>query len=135
MLSILIITRLRIADHNYTLLHSEEETAPRLWFYEPSVATLLEDNFDPIRHYGREDTTILVNLLEALKNILFVCDGNKAYVDALYRYVQATVFDAEHNITNPYERKRIDEMLERVNEVAKRRGDDVHLALSPQQQS
>lgn len=135
MLSILIITRLRIADHNYTLLHSEEEAAPRLWFYEPSIATLLEDNFDPIRHYGREDTTILVNLLEALKNILFVCDGNKAYVDALYRYVQATVFDAEHNITNPYERKRIDEMLERVNEVAKRRGDDVHLALSPQQQS
>ncbi|WP_105214164.1 DUF2254 domain-containing protein [Pseudoalteromonas sp. T1lg22] len=130
MLSILTIARLHVADHNYTLLNTEQQQSPLLWFYEPSLASLLEENFDPIRHYGCNDTTVLVNLIEALKNILFVCEHNREYTQALYRYVQATVYDAEHCIDNPYERERINRMLTRMNEVANKRGDDIHFSLS-----
>ncbi|MEO2268506.1 DUF2254 domain-containing protein [Pseudoalteromonas pernae] len=132
MLSILTIARLHVGDYNYTLLNCDSNK-PRLWFYEPSLASLLEQNFDPIRHYGCGDPTILVNLIEALKNILFVCEHNRDYTRALYNYVQATVYDAEHNINNPYERAHINRMLERMNHVAAKRGDNIEFKLSQTQ--
>ncbi len=134
MLSILTIARLHVGDFNYTLLNCDSNN-PRLWFYEPSLASLLEQNFDPIRHYGCSDPTILVNLIEALKNILFVCDHDSEYTSALYNYVQATVFDAEHNIKNPYERAHINRMLEKMNHVAAKRGDNIKFQLSENQPS
>ncbi|MFY8275190.1 DUF2254 domain-containing protein [Pseudoalteromonas sp. SSDWG2] len=124
MLSILTIARLQVADVNYTMLNAQQQR-PSLWFLEPSLVSLLEKNFDPIRHYGCQDPTILVNLIEALKNILFVCEYNKHYTQALYDYVNATVYDANRNIHNPYERARITNMLTKMNEVAKRRGDEI----------
>ena len=112
MMSILLIERLPIGDYHYAC--SVDESEPRLWFYEPGIAWLLEQHFDPIRHFGRNDASILVNLLEALKNILFVCDEYPDCVAAIGDYLQATQFEADRYVHNPFERERIEAMLERI---------------------
>ena len=128
MLSILFIKRLDVSDYGFSIY--QDNAQPKLWFLEPSFHTLLVRHFDPIRHYGREDTTVLLNLVEALKNILFVCEGNGEHTQALYNYIHATVLDADRYIKNPYERLRINTMLARVNEVSMRRNDNRKYQLS-----
>lgn len=112
MMSMLLIERLPVGDYHYAC--SSGESDPRLWFYEPGIAWLLQQHFDPVRHFGRNDASILVNLLEALKNIIFVSDDYPDCVSAIGDYLQATRYDADRYVHNPYERQRIEAMLKSI---------------------
>ncbi|MDW7547996.1 DUF2254 domain-containing protein [Pseudoalteromonas sp. McH1-7] len=121
MLSILLIQRLDIYDVNYSLKHAKHE--PLLYIHEASFDELLHDNFTPIRNYAKSDGYVMVNVLEAFKNILFRSSGNRQATESLFKYLEAIVDDVRGTITNPFDRQRIVEMLEAIKKIDGARGE------------
>ncbi|WP_404340130.1 DUF2254 domain-containing protein [Pseudoalteromonas mariniglutinosa] len=121
MLSILLIDRLSIGDVNYSLKHSNDQQ-PRLYFHETSFDELLDDNFSPIRHYAKNDGYVMVNVLEAFKNILFQAHQNSAASDSLFTYLEAIVDDVNMNLNNQYDRIKIINMLEAIARISPQKG-------------
>ena len=121
MLSILLIQRLTICDVNYSFKHSQKE--PLLYIHEASFDELLHDNFTPIRNYAKADGYVMVNVLEAFKNILFRSSDNQQATQSLFTYLEAIVDDVRSSISNPFDRQRIIEMLEAIAKIKGERGE------------
>ncbi|MCU4675659.1 DUF2254 domain-containing protein [Catenovulum sp. 2E275] len=115
MLSILLIKRLDIKDVNYSFNHAKEK--PWLFFHETSLMELLHDNFSPIRYYAKTDAVVMSNLLEAIKNILFVARQNQEAINILCQYLESVVFDIKTHISNPFDLNEIQAMLTEIEEI------------------
>ncbi|RZG16835.1 DUF2254 domain-containing protein [Pseudoalteromonas sp. CO342X] len=115
MLSILLIQRLDICDVNYSFKHAKNE--PLLYIHEASFDELLHDNFTPIRNYAKTDGYVMVNVLEAFKNILFRASADQHATESLFNYLEAIIDDVRNTITNPFDRQRIIEMLEAIEKI------------------
>ncbi len=115
MLSILLIQRLDICDVNYSFKHAKNE--PLLYIHEASFDELLHDNFTPIRNYAKTDGYVMVNVLEAFKNILFRSSADQHATESLFNYLEAIIDDVRNTITNPFDRQRIIEMLEAIEKI------------------
>ncbi|QZO11712.1 DUF2254 domain-containing protein [Pseudoalteromonas piscicida] len=115
MLSILLIQRLDICDVNYSFKHAKNE--PLLYIHEASFDELLHDNFTPIRNYAKTDGYVMVNVLEAFKNILFRSSADQQATESLFNYLEAIIDDVRNTITNPFDRQRIIEMLKAIEKI------------------
>lgn len=122
MLSILLIKRLNISDVNYSLKHAEGDK-PYLYLHETSFDELLHDNFTPIRNYAKGDAYVMVNVLEAFKNILFRSSENSEATESLFIYLEAIVEDIDRNTNNDYDREQITNMLKAIARISEDKGE------------
>ncbi|OHU88180.1 MULTISPECIES: DUF2254 domain-containing protein [Pseudoalteromonas] len=109
MMSILLIKRMSLAEVDCILLDQDSE--PLLFLHEVKFEELLHDNFSPIRHYAKSDALVMLNVLEALKNILFVARENDKMSQQIFSYLDGVIYDLNRNIHNPYDRSLLREML------------------------
>ena len=121
MLSILLIERLKISDVNYSLKHSTNNQ-PYLYLHETSFDELLHDNFTPIRNYAKGDAYVMVNVLEAFKNILFRSADSSKATESLFVYLEAIVEDINKHITNEYDRQQVTNMLKAIARISEHKG-------------
>ncbi len=122
MLSILLIERLEIYNVNYSLKHCENNQ-PLLFLHETSFDELLHDNFTPIRNYAKSDGYVMLNVLEAFKNILFKAHENETATDSIFVYLQAIVEDIDTHISNTYDREQITNMLKAIARISEQQGE------------
>lgn len=116
MLSILIIERLDIENINYSYSH-QQDNLPVLFIHEVSLLELIHDNFTPIRHYAKSDAYVMTNVLEAFKNIIFIANQKTTELEVLYTYLDAIITDINEQISNPFDRKEIDNMLAAITKI------------------
>ncbi len=122
MLSILLILRLDIYDVNYSLKRCQNNQ-PHLFIHETSFDELLHDNFTPIRNYAKNDAYVMVNVLEAFKNILFRASDNEKATDSLFVYLNAIIEDIDTHISNEYDREQITNMLKAIARISEQQGE------------
>ena len=122
MLSILLILRLDIYDVNYSLKRCENNQ-PHLFIHETSFDELLHDNFTPIRNYAKNDAYVMVNVLEAFKNILFRASDNVKATNSLFVYLGAIIEDIDTHISNEYDREQITNMLKAIARISEQQGE------------
>lgn len=116
MLCVLLIERLQIEDVNATFGKDDN-----LLFLdrEPTLAKLIGDNFTPVRCYAADDSKVLYNIIEALKNMLYAKNNTKDSESVILEYIQTILNDADHNIKNSYDRKYINEIVAVVRKMKK----------------
>lgn len=122
MLSILLILRLDIYDVNYSLKQCDDNH-PKLFLHETSFDELLHDNFTPIRNYAKNDAYVMVNVLEAFKNILFRASDNEKATKSLFIYLGAIIEDIDTHISNDYDREQITNMLKAIARISEQQGE------------
>ncbi len=111
MLSILFIHRLSLKNHGFS-----PKDSPLLFYKEPDLSMLLYENFTPIRTYGKTDTLVMVNLLEAVNSIIYAARSNTEAIKVIVDYVSALLFDIDKHIKNLLDRNEISKMVERIEE-------------------
>lgn len=112
MLSILFIKKMRLNEKNYI---TDEDGKLLIFFRTPTLEELLFINLTPIREYGKTDATIMLKILESLKNLAFADKDKQQYQKLLTKYMQSMIFSAEKHIVNDLDLQQIDAMIDRVN--------------------
>ncbi len=115
MLSILFIEKIGLPDYDFQL---DKEGEPRLYYREQTFEELLFEMLTPIREYGNSDTLLMLNLIEACKNMLYSPDLSEKHEKVIARFLKAIIEDAGLKIENSLDQKRINEALEDLPETA-----------------
>jgi uncharacterized membrane protein len=71
--------------------------------------------FGPIRHYGCADVSVLISLLQALKNLLYQPLRAQQKTDLL-RHVNSVRETANQHLNNSRDRQAINQLLDRINQ-------------------
>lgn len=87
--------------------HRDAEGRWRLTLTTPTVAGLVDSAFGPIRHYGGDDLSILLRLLEAL-TLIGIRGGGPGLAATLGRHLEAIRRRALGSLTEPWERERLE---------------------------
>lgn len=112
MLSILFIEKMELNEKNYI---TDDRGKLLIFFQEPSLEELLFVNLTPIREYGKTDATIMLKILESLKNLAYADKDKQEYQNVLTKYMQSMIFSAEKHIHNDLDLEQIDAMIDRIN--------------------
>lgn len=115
MLSILFIAKTALLDFGY---YQDESKSPTLFYREHSFSDLFFEMLTPIRHYGHADILVMINLLEACKNILYSNLHKEDHLAAIQEFIQAIIEDSETHITNKSERKQLQDSLSSLKEIS-----------------
>jgi uncharacterized membrane protein len=108
MLSILYIDKMGLPDFDVQL---DEEDKPRLYYREYNFKELLFEMLTPIRGYGHSDTLLMMNLIEACKNMLYSPHLNDQHEKDIAEFLRAVAEDAASKIENSLDQSSIDEAL------------------------
>ncbi len=114
MLSILYIEKMGLPDYDYQV---DEEGEARLFYREHTLEELLFEMLTPIREYGHSDTLLMLNLIEACKNMLYSHDINEQHEKDIAQFLKAIIEDAELKIENSLDKKRINEAIDNLPET------------------
>lgn len=114
MLSILFIEKTSIPDFGY--YQNEEEDPLRLFYREHSFKELFFEMLTPIRAYGHSDVLVLLNLIEACKNMMYADRLNDECKEVIAEFVKAIIKDTEEFITNDVDRNQVQMALDNLNE-------------------
>lgn len=114
MLSILFIEKMDLKEKNYI---TDDNDKLLIIFREPTLEELLFINLTPIRAYGKEDATIMLKILESLKNLAFADKDKQEFQKELTKYMQSMIFSAEKYIVNDLDLEQIDAMIDRINNL------------------
>jgi uncharacterized membrane protein len=112
LLSVLLSKRLNLPDLDASPL---DDGPPRLLHYELSLDELLQQVFGPIRHYGCADSSVLISLLHAFKNLLYQPLREQQKTDLLH-HVRSVQETADQHLSNSRDRQAINQLLERINQ-------------------
>lgn len=112
MLSILFIEKMNINEKNYI---TDGEGKLLIFFRSPSLEELLFINLTPIREYGKTDATIMLKILESLKNLAYADKDHQKFQSLLAKYMQSMIFSAEEYIKNDLDLEQIDALIDRAN--------------------
>lgn len=113
MLSILFIVKTKIPDFGF---YKEDEEAINLYYREHSFRELFFEMLSPIRHYGHSDILVMINLVEACKNILYTNGLTSDCQSVIFEFIEALMNDANSYITNNQEK---DQLIRAVNNLRK----------------
>ncbi|GJM32421.1 MAG: hypothetical protein DHS20C18_14220 [Saprospiraceae bacterium] len=112
MLSILFIKKMKLKEKNYVL---DEDKKLLVIFKKPTLEELLYENLTPIREYGKQDATVMLNLIESLKNLAYADKDNRSYQPVISKYIRSMVISCEKHITNDLDMEQLDRMIEKIN--------------------
>jgi len=111
LLSVLLGRRLALAEQDYAVLPDEP---PRLYLCELTLDQLLLQVFGPIRTYGARDASVLISLLQAYKNLLYLAAQPTQQQDLL-RHAQSVRDTANRNLFERRDREEINQFIARIN--------------------
>lgn len=111
LLSVLIGRRLALDELDYAVLPDEP---PRLYLCELTLDQLLLQVFGPIRTYGARDASVLISLLQAYKNLLYLAAQPTQQQDLL-RHAQSVRDTANRNLFERRDREEINQFIARIN--------------------
>ncbi len=112
MLSILFIEKTSIPDFGYH--HHKEQIKPCLFYKEFSFEELIFEMLAPILAYGHSDALVMLNLVEACKNMMYANKLNKKCDKVIAEFVEAIIHDTNEHISNVTEKQRIKKSLENL---------------------
>ncbi len=115
MLSILFIEKMGLPDYGFV---TDAEDEVRLYYREQTFEELLFEMLTPIREYGNSDTLLMLNLIEACKNMLYSNDLNEHHEKDIAKFLKAIMEDAKLKIENSLDQKRINEAVENLPKTA-----------------
>ncbi|OEC36473.1 Uncharacterized membrane protein [Pseudomonas cuatrocienegasensis] len=111
LLSVLLGRRLGLPDRDFAAL---PDAPPRLYYHELTLDQLLLQLLGPIRAYGASDTSVLVSLLQAYKNMLYLTH-DKAQQNELLRHARSVRDTADRNLFERRDREEINQFIARIN--------------------
>ena len=114
MLSILFIDKMGMNEKNYFL---NADGKLLVFFRVPTLEELLFINLTPIREYGKQDATVMLKILESLKNLAFADRSAQQYQMLLTKYMQSMILAAVNNIKNDLDIEQIDILINGINLV------------------
>lgn len=114
MLSILFIDKMNLNEKNYFLSPNGKLL---VFFKSPSLEELLFINLTPIREYGKQDATIMLKILESLKNLAYADRTVEQHQGLLTKYMQSMIASAMENIKNDLDIEQIDILINHINQV------------------
>ena len=114
MLSILFIDKMSLNEKNYIL---DSDGKLLVFFRAPTLEELLFINLTPIREYGKQDATIMLKILESLKNLAYADKIAQQYQGLLTKYMQSMILSAVNNIKNDLDIEQIDISINRINQI------------------
>lgn len=112
LLTVLLAERMRLPDYD---VNADSSGQPRLFMREATLDELLLAVLGPIRAYGREDTQVLLNLLQAYKNLLFT-QPSAEFEKVLLAHAGALLPDGSRERFTPLDRQALDAAMARLNE-------------------
>lgn len=111
LLSVLLGKRLLLADQDWA---SQPDTPPRLCFHELTLDQLLLQLLGPLRTYGASDPSVLISLLQAFKNLLYLTTHPAQQTDLL-RHARSVRDTAARNLYEARDREEINQFIVRIN--------------------
>ncbi len=112
MLSVLFIEKMHINEENYLI---DNDGKLLVFFESPSLEQLLFTNLSPIREYGKHDVTIMLNLLESLKNLIYADREKREFQNVLSKYTQDLINSSVKYIENDIDIEQINNYIDRIN--------------------
>lgn len=116
MLSILFIAKTALPDYGY---HEDENKSPTLFYKEHSFSDLFFEMLSPIRYYGHSDILVMINLVEACKNMLYTDMINNECSDLIQEFLTSIVDDGNNHIANDMDKKRLQSAIKQIKEGGK----------------
>ncbi|UII24772.1 DUF2254 domain-containing protein [Fulvivirga maritima] len=113
LLSILYIKKMTHKERRYLQNDGGE---PLVIIRQLSLDRLLYFNLTPIREYGKEDATVMLNLLESMKNLAYADKDLLEHQQILEKYTKSIVASCQKHIHNSLDVEQINAMIKRVNE-------------------
>lgn len=116
MLSILFISKAGVPKYDF--FQEDNQAEVKLYYREHSFNDLFFEMLTPIRHYGHADILVMINLIEACKNMLYSNLLKEDHHAAIQEFIQAIIEDSETYITNKSERKQLQGSLSSLKEIS-----------------
>lgn len=91
-----------------------DDGRPRLYYRQLDLKQLLFATITPLRTYGRHDPQVVIAVFQCLKQLLHR-DPSAEQLKAAWTELMALRHDADQNIENPWDRRAINEQIERIN--------------------
>ncbi|MBL3655455.1 DUF2254 domain-containing protein [Fulvivirga sediminis] len=113
LLSILYIKKM---THNERRYLENDDGEPVVIIRQLPLEYLLYFNLTPIREYGKEDATVMLNLLESMKNLAYADKDQFENQQILEKYTKSIVASCQKNIHNMLDVEQLNAMIDRVNE-------------------
>jgi uncharacterized membrane protein len=79
-----------------------------------SLDSLLYKYLTPIRHYGKSDVMVTLQLLELFRNLMYHDRQEKKYTDVFRRHIQVIREEAHENISIDRDREKVERKVERL---------------------
>lgn len=117
LLFMLLREKMMLPDREYEI---DSDGNLRLMYRSLPLDELLFLNLTPMRQYGHQDTLVMHNILEGLKNLAYTDQFDKGQSEIIANYATSMISDIKKNITQPESKIRINRMIDRMNELLER---------------
>ena len=114
LLSILYIRKMRLKEREYI---GEYEGSPVIIVQPIGLEELLYFNLTPIREYGKMDATVMLNILESLKNLAYADRNQYTHQQVLEKYVKSMVESCRKHIHNDLDVESLNRMIDKINNL------------------
>jgi uncharacterized membrane protein len=116
LLSILFIERMGLKEKNAEL---DEDGNPIIYLPHISLDQLLYQNIIPIRKYGETDATVMLNLMELLKNLIYADSSRHGYERILVKYIVDLRSTIVANSFSELDHNQFNRMIRKINKHLK----------------
>lgn len=113
-LTALFALRMQLTDEK--ILY-DDSGAARIRFDHETFDELYSITLSPIRLYGKGSSVIVLRLLYLLRSLLFKVQQHPQLKHILYNEAELLVYDANEEIKNPGDRKKINAQLKELNKM------------------
>jgi uncharacterized membrane protein len=95
----------------------DKEGAARIRFEQETFDYLYSLCLSPIRLYGKSSSTVMLRLLYMLRSLLFLVQPYPHLKPILYENAELVLFDADEEINNPGDRRKINMLVQELNDM------------------
>ncbi|WP_157433464.1 DUF2254 domain-containing protein [Adhaeribacter aquaticus] len=113
-MTLLLAERLKTKETTYLY---DQNKKVRVILSRSSMDKLLFNYLTPIRTYGKNDVMVILKLLDCLKTLIHLNKKEQTYYPELLKHAFAIREDADEFIRNREDRKRVNEMLNQLQET------------------
>ena len=110
----LFILRMKLTDEK---LLCDEQGEGRLLFLEETFENLMSLCLSPIRLYSKQNSVVVIRMLYMLRSLLYKVEEYPHLKPVLYAEAKQLLLDADENVENKADRKRINDEVQELNEM------------------
>ena len=114
LLFMLFLEKLSIPEREFEL---DESGKLRVMYRPLTLDELLFLNLTPIQQYGQQDSLVMLNLLEGLKNLAYCDQHDRSYTSTLTRFSESLISEMKEKTSFSQSHERINRMIDRLNEL------------------